>query len=188
MEANGFKYVSSATIAKKLGIDDTQVRKDIASIGYMGKPKVGFNTSDFKLHIEEFLNMKENKEAILIGAGNLGTALVKYDGFKIYGLNIVAIFDKDNSKIGNKISNVEVLHMSKLDSYIKKRNIKMAILAITAETAPELSESLMKSGIKAIWNFTPIYLDAPQDVFIWNENLAASFVAISQFVAKSKTS
>ncbi len=187
MEEKGFKYISSAYIAKQLGIDDTLVRKDIASTGYMGKPKVGFNTKEFKEHLEHYLGMKENKEAVLIGAGNLGVALAKYGGFKRYGLNIVHIFDQDTEKIGSKIANKEVLSVHRLESKLKKRNIKIAILAIPGDNTQEIADILTKNGVKAIWNFAATHLQVPDDVFVWNEDLAASFVILSQFIARKDT-
>lgn len=184
MEHNGFKYVSSGIIAKQLGIDDTLVRKDIASTGYMGKPKVGFNTSEFKDHLENFLGMNDVKNAIIIGTGNLGIALAKYNGFKRYGLKIVAMFDRDETKIGMNIEDREVLHISKLESKIKKLDVRIAILALPGENTQEIADILTKNGIKAIWNFAPVHLKVPEDVFVWNEDLAASFITLSQFVSK----
>lgn len=183
-ENSGFKYVSSAMIAKQMGIDDTQVRKDIASTGYIGKPKVGFNTSEFKIHLEEFLGMKNTKEAILIGTGNLGQALAKYEGFKNYGLDIVAYFDKDPQKIGQKIDKKEILSISKLESQLKKHSVKIAILTLHADDVQSVCNILVKHEVKAIWNFTSIYLEIPEDVFVWNENLAASFITLSQFISR----
>jgi redox-sensing transcriptional repressor len=187
MESQGFKYVSSANIAKQLGIDDTLVRKDIAATGYMGKPKVGFNTTEFKIHLEEFLGMKKIKSALLIGAGHLGIALARYQGFKRYGLEIIAIFDKDPEKIGNKIGDKEIFPIHKLENTIKKKNVQMAILAIPADNLSEVTESLIKNGIKAIWNFTGVHLNVPTEVFVWNEDLAASFITLSQFTEPSNT-
>lgn len=186
MEKTGFKYISSAAIAKKLSIDDTQVRKDIALTGYIGKPKVGFNAVEFKAHLEKFLGLKEKKEAVLVGAGNLGIALAKYSGFKRYGLEIIGIFDNDANKIGLTVSNFEVLSIDKLESHIKKKNIKMAILAIPENEAQSVTNILVKHGIVVIWNFAPIHLEVPEGIFVWNENLAASFITLSQFLAVNK--
>lgn len=182
MEQNRFAYVSSGIIARQLGIDDTQVRKDIALTGYVGKPKVGFNTTEFKEHLEIFLKMKDTKEAILIGTGHLGVALVKYEGFKKYGLNIVALFDKDPEKIGTYMGNLEIVSTDRLEQQIKKKKIKMSILTLPAEEAQDITNLLVKNGIKTIWNFAPVYLKVPETVFVWNENLAASFLSLSQFI------
>ena len=183
-EQTGFKYVSSAMIAKQMGIDDTQVRKDIASTGYIGKPKVGFNTTEFKEHLEVFLGMKNVTRVFLIGTGNLGGALAKYGGFSQYGLEIVELFDKDPAKIGQKLNNKEIHHINKLEYYIKKNPVKVAILTMHASEAQDICDTLVKQGVKAIWNFTNALLDVPDDVFVWNENLAASFIILSQFVTK----
>ena len=182
MEQDGFTYISSKVIAKQLGIDDTQVRKDIATTGYMGKPKVGFNTKEFREHLEKFLKMKDNKEAFLIGIGNLGVALAKYEGFKKYGLNIIGFFDNDLKKIGQYLSDREILSIEQLEHKIKKKKIKIAILTLPAEEAQEITNLLVKNGIKTIWNFAPVYLKVPENVFVWNENLAASFLSLSQFM------
>lgn len=183
-EKSNFKYISSAMIAKQMGIDDTQVRKDIASTGYIGKPKVGFNTTEFKEHLEIFLGMKDTKEAVLIGAGNLGLALAKYNGFQQYGLKISALFDIEESKIGNKVGNLEISSISTLETYLKKHNIKIAILTLHGDNAQDTCSLLVKNGIKAIWNYTAVFLNVPEDVFVWNENLAASFILLSQFISK----
>lgn len=179
---NGYTYVSSSLLAKHIGIDSTLVRKDIALTGYIGRPKVGFNTTDFKIHLEKFLKMDKLKEVVIIGAGNLGTALCKYDGFKIYGLNIVEAFDRDPTKIGNKIGDIPISHISKLSMQVKKRDIKIAIIATTGENAQDTANILVESGIISIWNFAPVFLNVPETVFVWNENLAASFIALSQFI------
>lgn len=185
-EKNGFKYVSSAVIAKQLGIDDTQVRKDIASTGYIGKPKVGFNTVEFKEHLEDFLGLKEKKEAVLVGAGNLGQALTRFPGFANYGLNISFIFDQDPNKIGQKVNNKEILPMTSLELKVKKKSIQYAILTMRSDEAQNICNKLVSLGVKAIWNFTDSYLEVPDDVFVWNENLAASFITLSHLVERKK--
>lgn len=183
---SGTKYISSGTIAKMLDIDDTQVRKDIAATGYVGKPKVGFDVADFKVHLEKFLGFNNTKEAFLIGAGNLGTALAKYEGFKKYGLEILALFDSDHNKTGGKIWNKEVFHISKLPDLAARMNIQIAILTVPAEPAQEIANFLIESGIKAIWNFAPANLKAPDDVIVWNQDLAASFITLSQLLAEKQ--
>lgn len=184
---SGEKYISSATIAKMLDIDDTQVRKDIAATGYVGKPKVGFDTEDFKRHLEEFLGFKNTKEAFLIGAGNLGTALANYEGFQKYGLRILAVFDSDPNKFNIKIGTKQVFDIAKLPDLVKRMNIQIAILTIPDTYAQEVTNFLVQSGIKAIWNFAPTNLIVPDDVVVWNQDLAANFVTFAQLVAKKQS-
>lgn len=176
---SGEKYISSATIAKLLDIDDTQVRKDIAATGYVGKPKVGFDIKDFKTHLENFLGLNNTKEAFLIGAGNLGIAFAKYEGFEKYGLRIRALFDEDIHKIGTKVGNKEIFHISKLPDLVKRMNVSIAILTVPAPKAQEVTDFLIDAGIKAIWNFAPAHLQVPEGVIISNQDLASSFLTLS---------
>lgn len=178
----GESYISSAFIAEKLDIDATQVRKDIAAVGYVGRPKVGFDTKEFTLHLEKFLGFTKERNIILIGAGNLGIALAKYDGFAQYGLKIKVIFDKDPHKIGTKISDKDILPIEKLKEYIKQQNVEIAIMTIPAQSAQSVADELVANGIKAIWNFAPVNLDLPKDVLCWNQNLAASFITFVQLI------
>ncbi len=179
---NGEKYISSAFMAEKLDIDSTQVRKDIAAIGYVGKPKVGFDTKEFSSHLENFLGFDKERKIILIGAGNLGNALAKYNGFSQYGLKIQAIFDTDPKKIGTKIADKDVISMEKIGEYIKEHNIKIAVITIPEHYAQETADEIVQHGIKAIWNFAPVNLDLPKEVLCWNQDLAASFITFVQLL------
>lgn len=180
--ARGENYISSAFIAEKLDIDATQVRKDIAAIGYVGKPKVGFDAKEFSAHLETFLGFSKERNIILIGAGNLGIALAKYDGFAQYGLQIKAIFDKDPHKIGMQISGKDVISMAEIKDYIAENAIQIAIMTLPAQFAQEVADELVASGIKAIWNFAPVNLNLPKDVICWNQDLAASFITFVQLL------
>jgi len=178
----GESHISSAFIAEKLDIDATQVRKDIAAIGYAGKPKVGFDTKEFTSHLEKFLGFSKQRNIILVGAGNLGIALAKYDGFSQYGLKIKAIFDKDPQKIGMQISGKDIISMAEIKNYIKENNIHIAIMTIPSQFAQEVADELVKSGIKAIWNFAPVNLNLPKNTLCWNQDLAASFITFVQLM------
>ena len=169
-------YISSATIADLLHIDDSQVRKDIAYLGNSGKCRVGYDVKRLKKSIEESLGFKQVKNAFIIGAGNLGSALAKYDSFSDYGLNIIAMFDNDLNKIGTQISNKNVFSISEIETHIKKSNVEIAILTVPRNFAQRVAEVLIKSGIKYIWNFTPCILDVPKEIIVWNENLVGSFL------------
>lgn len=181
---DGERYISSATIARTLDIDDTQVRKDIAATGYVGKPKVGFDVKDFKKHLEVFLGFDNTREAFLIGTGNLGIALAKYEGFEKYGLKILALFDNDPHKIGLKLADKEVFPISKLPDLVKRLHVQMAILTVPADYAQDVADYLIASGIKAIWSFAPVSLNVPDDVLIWTQDLAANFITFAQLVSQ----
>ena len=177
------KYVSSTKFAELLGIDNSQVRKDLKYLDNQGKCRVGYEVKELKQKIEEFLGFKQTKDAFIVGAGNLGTALAKYDGFKDYGLNILAMFDKDSKKIGNTINGKEVFEISKVGNLAERLGVEIAILTVPRKYAQGTANYLAGAGIKYIWNFTTCVLDVPKDVKVWNENLVGSFL---QFTNKDK--
>ena len=178
----GEMYISSPVIASMLGIDDSQVRKDISATGYVGKPKVGFDIKQLKKHLEQFLGFNKTKDAFLIGIGNLGIAIAKYDGFKKYGLQVVALFDNDPHKVGMKIGEKDVFHVSKLPDLVSKMHIQVAILTVPNSFAQDVTNYLIASGIKAIWNFTSCTLNVPDEVLVWNESLGCSYVTFAQVI------
>lgn len=170
------KNVTSSQISQLLNIDETQVRKDVKSINCKGKCKVGYSVNDLKRIIEEVLDYNVIKKAFVIGAGNLGIALSKYSKFSEFGLDIVALFDTDSTKIGTQINNKNVYLLSDLPKKVKEYNVNIAILAIPNKVAQEVCDFLVSSGIKYIWNFVPNILTVPDDVKVWNENLISSFI------------
>ena len=175
--------ISSTKIAELLNIDNSQVRKDIKYLNNTGKCRVGYNIQKLKLAIEQELGFKKQRDAFIIGAGNLGSALAKFDSFKNYGLQILAMFDNDPKKVGLKINNKEVFNISKLPDLVKTLNVNIAILTVPREYAKETAKFLVKSGIRHIWNFRPCILDVPKNVKVWNENLIGSFL---QFINKDE--
>ncbi len=177
----GTEYISSPQIADLLHIDNTQVRKDIAKLKYKGKCKVGYKTKELKSLIEETLKFKTVKKAYIVGAGNLGMALAKYDNFEAYGFNISALFDNSFMKIGSVINGKKVYDIDKLPEMTKLNNVKIVILTVPRQFAQDVTDFLVKSGIKYIWNFTPCVLNVPSSVQVWNENLIGNFL---QFTVK----
>lgn len=170
------EYISSPQIADLLHVDNTQVRKDIALLNYKGKCKVGYKAKELKLLIEEKLKFKNVKTSFIVGAGNLGMALAKYDNFEAYGFNISALFDNSPLKVGLKVNDREVYHINELPKIAEKYDAKIAILTVPRTYAQEVTDFLVKSGIKYIWNFTPCVLSVPNDVQVWNENLIGNFL------------
>ncbi len=174
--AAGQEFISSKQIAQLLHIDDSQVRKDISMLNNSGKGRVGYIVKELKMSIETTLGFKKTKNAFIIGAGNLGTALANYDNFTNYGLNIVALFDNDTRKIGKSINNKLILDIAKLENLTKKTGVDIAILTVPRQYAQIVADRLIKSNIKYIWNFTPSVLNVPEDVQVWNENLMGNFL------------
>lgn len=172
----GNKYISSKQIATLLKIDDSQVRKDINLLNKSGKSRVGYIVTELKKSIETTLGFAKTKRAYIIGAGNLGMALAKYDNFTSYGLNIIGLFDNDNNKIGKEVNNKKILDIKQLPEFTKDNNVDIAILTVPGKFAQSTADYLIKSKIKYIWNFTPTVLDVPTDIQVWNENLMGNFL------------
>lgn len=172
----GKDFITSSFISDIVGVDDTLVRKDVAAIGCAGKPKFGYNLRELILYLEKFLGFNNQKNAVIIGAGNLGTALARYANFKKYGLHIIALFDKDPKKIDNE----RVFNTNKLKSYVKKNNVEIAILTVPGDFAQAVADTIIDAGIKIIWNFSPTSLSTPGEVFVWNQDLVSGFLTLSK--------
>ena len=170
------EFISSKQMAQLLHIDDSQVRKDISMLNNSGKGRVGYIVKELKSSIEKTLGFKKTKNAFIIGAGKLGTALANYDNFGDYGLNIVALFDNDTRKIGKTINNKLIFDIAKLENLSLKTGVDIAILTVPRAYAQSIADKLVKSNIKYIWNFTPSVLSVPEDVQVWNENLMGNFL------------
>jgi len=179
------EYISSNQIGNDLHILPIQVRKDLEITEAMGKPKLGYDIVELMGAIETFLGWNNTTDGYLVGVGHLGSALLGYQGFKDYGLNIVAAFDSDKSKIGTEIKGVKVLDVEKLPNMIRRMGIKIGILTVPGNAAQELSDVMVRAGIKAIWNFSPVKIKAPQDIIVQHENLASSLVVLSKKLSLS---
>lgn len=173
---NGIKHVSSKQISSILRIDQSQVRKDIKLLNSQGICNLGYCTNELKTNIEKYLGFQKPKDAFIIGAGNLGMALAKYDDFANYGLNIVSLFDIDSSKVGTKTNGKKIFHISKLTNLIEKQNIELVILTVPRKSAQSIADLLSQTTIKYIWNFTPAVLSVPKNIEVWSENLIGSFL------------
>lgn len=181
----GEETVSCPQIAGRLQLDASQVRKDLAATGVIGRPKVGYVVDEVIEAIEEFLGWNNNTEALLVGAGNLGIALMGYEGFSHRGLNIVAAFDADKAKIGSAIRGKHVLPMEKLPDMVARLGAAIGILTVPMDAAQEIADVMVHGGIKAIWNFTPAHLDVPDEIIVENVRLSESLAILSNRLADS---
>ena len=168
--------ISSFEIADLLNLNDSLVRKDIALCGVLGRKKQGYFVADLKKAIEQKLGFTEHKEVFVIGAGNLGTALVKYADFKDYGIDILALFDNNVDKIGQEVNGKRVLALKKLEDLVARINVKNIILAVPPQVAQEVTDYAVKCGVRFIWNFTPTVLKVPKSVTVYYENIVSSFM------------
>ncbi len=176
----GGKFISCTQISEALNLIAVQIRKDLAFTGIVGKPKVGYDIDELLASLDNFLGLNNTTEAFLVGAGNLGTALLSYEGFDTCGLHIIAAFDNDPSKIGREVNKKKILPIEKFQNLTKRMKINIGIMAVPAGEAQKTADLMVTSGIKAIWNFTSAKISAPEKSIIQHENFAASFLVLSK--------
>ena len=175
---DGPTYISATALANALGMGEVQVRKDLAQVCDGGRPKVGYLRSQLTDDLEQFLGYDNTTDAVLIGAGKLGQALLGYSGFAAYGLNILAAFDAD-PKVSQEAGEGLILPVSQLESFCRTNKVLMGIITVPVAHAQQVCDQLIACGIKAIWNFAPTHLDVPPNILVQNENMATSLAVLS---------
>ena len=174
--------ISSTMIANELKLNPIQVRKDLALVSKNdGKPGIGFDLNELINDIEIFLDLNNTKNAIIVGAGRLGQALMNYNGFE-NNVGIAIAFDNDKSKCDNK----RIFHISKMKELVRNANIHIGIITVPKEFAQEVCDQMIESGIEAIWNFAPINLQVPENITLKNEDLSASLSILVRQMNKKK--
>ncbi|MBQ4071706.1 MAG: redox-sensing transcriptional repressor Rex [Clostridia bacterium] len=175
--------VSATSIARGLSLGDVQVRKDLAIVSGAGKPRVGYITAKLINDIERHLGYKNITEAILVGAGKLGRALLDYNGFEEFGISIIAGFDCNERtvRIGN--GTTAILPIKELDRICSENDIKLGIITVGQGSAQEVCDKMVECGIKAIWNFAPCQLIVPKEIVLKQENLALSLAYLKNSIS-----
>ena len=171
-------YISATALANALGMGEVQVRKDLAQVSDGGRPKIGYLRERLIEDISQFLGYDNTTDAILVGAGKLGQALLGYSGFDAYGLNILAAFDANITK-PKEVDGKPLLPMSDLKDFCRENKILMGIITVPAASAQLVCNKMIDCGIKAIWTFAPVHLDVPENILVQNENMATSLAVLS---------
>lgn len=179
-------HISAPVIAADLGLNEVQVRKDLAAVSSQaGKPKKGFDIALLTQDIERFLGYDNVNRAVLVGAGHMGGALLSYRGFSEYGLEIVAAFDNSPGVVGRSIGGKTVLPVEKLPSLCRRLNAHIGIITVPSASAQDACNALVAGGVLAIWNFASAHLLVPEGILVYHENMAASLAALSQHLREA---
>jgi redox-sensing transcriptional repressor len=178
-DSKGAKAVTSAQIAEALDIDPTQVRKDFGAIGLLGLGRVGYDACEACRATRVALGFDRPYEAILIGTGRLGSALLAYPGFKRYGCHIVCAFDNNERRIGKTIAGVPIRSIRSLRPFITRHGIRFAILTTPVEVSQRLTDRVVDAGVTAIWNFSPMRLNVPDGILVRNEHISIGLSEIA---------
>jgi len=171
--------ISSEEIGRLNGLTAAQVRKDLSFFGAFGRRGLGYSVVDLHRAISRILGLHRTWNVCLVGAGNIGTALVHFKQFAEQGFLIKCVFDSDPQKIGNAVGNLKIHDFSQIKSLVEEENIKIAVVAVPAFVAQKVVDQLVDAGIRAILNFAPVSIFVPKGVAVRNENMAIEIEALS---------
>jgi redox-sensing transcriptional repressor len=162
----GFEVTSSQELGKRLGISSAQIRKDLSHFGGFGKQGTGYKISYLKDQLRAVLKIEREWEVVLVGAGDLGTAVARYRGFADRGFHITCVFDAAPDKIGKSVAGHTIEPIEKLEAVLRKRGVQIAMIAVPAEFAQSVADLLIEAGVRAILNYAPINLNVPPEVHV----------------------
>ena len=182
LKQNGIRTVSSEALAKAAGVKSTQLRKDLTYFGNFGTRGLGYDVEQLSQTITDTLGTNSLQPVILVGVGNLGSALLSYRGFEQEGFEIVAAFDLDASRFRGRTMVKPVYSMERLREFVRDHRVKMAVLTVPAASAQEVANELVDAGVTGILNFAPLVLHVPEDVTVNNVNLAIELENLSYFI------
>ncbi len=177
--SEGFTVISGTVIAEELELEAIQVRKDLAVTGIVGKPRVGYPVEELISAIEKFLNWDRGCRAVVVGAGNLGSALMGYKELKDHGLTLVGAFDMSIDKIGPRDNGPTVYPLNEMPEIVAKKEARLAILTVPSLVAQDVCDKLVSAGIRRIWNFTNVRLRVPEDVLVMREDLSSGYAVLT---------
>lgn len=181
LHAAGQETVSTTVLAEAFpDVHPTQIRKDLAVTGIQGRPKVGFSITDLLAAIETFLHWNNQSEAFLVGAGSLATALLGDPGLWQTGIKVVAAFDNSPRKIGTEIRGIRVLSMDKFENLAKRMRIPIGILTVPGSVAQACADLMVRTGMRALWNLTPVNLVVPDGTIVEHVDLFASLAVLGR--------
>ena len=179
MEPKESDTISSSEVERQTGINAAQFRKDLSYFGEFGKSGVGYRISDLTTRISHILHIDVEQSVVLVGAGNLGSALAGYPGLKEHRFQLTAVFDNNDAKIGTEVLGLTVKSMPELASFCWKSGVQIAILAVPSSSAQHVAETLLDAGIRAILNFAPVSLKVPEGIVVRNVSFLTELAVLS---------
>ena len=171
--------ISATSIAKGLELGDVQVRKDLAMVSHGGRPKVGYNTEALIEDISSFLGCNNMTKAVIVGAGKIGRAILDYEGFTRYGVEILAAFSHHANQVIDTATRKPILPLESFKSFCSENNVQIGIITVPVKYAQEVCDMMVSCGITGIWNFARKTLNVPSNVIVRQEDLAASVAILS---------
>ncbi|NJN16672.1 MAG: redox-sensing transcriptional repressor Rex [Oscillochloris sp.] len=180
----GVLSVSSQELGERINVTAAQIRKDLSYFGEFGKQGIGYDVEKLLAHIERILGLTHSWPVVLIGVGHLGQAIARYEGFHSKGLQIVGLFDTDPAKIGQTVAEVLIRDYAEIQGVIREHQVRLAIIAVPASFAQSVADTLIDAGVRAILNYAPIVLQAPEDVWVRNIDPVAVMHSMTYYLAR----
>ena len=185
LSEHGVSRISSFDLGQQLGLTPSQIRQDFSCFGEFGQQGYGYNVPALRAQIASILGMDRDFQAILIGVGNIGRALMDNFCFSEWGFRLLCAFDVNPALIGTEFKGVPILSMEDLDAFLSENHVDMAVLAVPKDAAIPVTERLTADGISAIWNFTNVELTEPNsDVLVENIHFSDSLLSLSYYIAE----
>jgi redox-sensing transcriptional repressor len=182
LRENGVETASSAEIAKRTGINAAQLRKDLSYFGEFGTPGLGYELKELEAHLSRIMGLDQDRDVLLVGAGNLGRALSTYPGFGRRGFRIVAAFDIDDEKVGTQLGQCQVYHLNDLSKVNTQLNAEVGVVAVPASAAQEAVDALVAAGVRAILNFAPTGILVRPGITVRNVDLTSQMEVLSYYL------
>lgn len=183
LEAAGVTQISSQDLGARMGLTPSQIRQDINCFGGFGRQGYGYKVSDLKMNIGRILGLDREHRVIILGAGNIGSAVAQYPTFSREGFRTIAMFDIAADKVGSALADIPVLPMDRLEDYLAEQPVDIAVLAVPARVAQDTLNRLDACGVKAVWNFAPTDLQHPSHMIVVNVHLSDSLQILSYKIA-----
>jgi redox-sensing transcriptional repressor len=182
----GISRVSSTDLGKKMGITSSQVRQDFFNFGSFGLQGYGYDVDQLRQEIGSILGLDTMRTMIIIGAGHLGQALARHTAFEKDGYSVVGVFDISPHLIGEKIRDIEIMHVNKIAEFVSQNKVDIAVITVPRTYAKEVADLVTGLGIKGIWNFTSVKLTVPDDVAVENIHLSDSLMTLGYYMKEMK--
>lgn len=182
----GVRSVSSQELGERIGVTAAQIRKDLSYFGEFGKQGIGYNVEYLLGHIRRILGLNEAWPVVLVGAGHLGQAIARYEGFRSRGIDIIGLFDNDETKMGLEVGKLHVQPDTELPSVLREQHIRLAIVAVPATRAQDVVDSLVEHGVQGILNYAPIVVQAPEGVWVRHIDPVALLHSMTYYLAREE--
>lgn len=182
----GVRSVSSQELGERIGVTAAQIRKDLSYFGEFGKQGIGYNVEYLLGHIRRILGLNDAWPVVLVGAGHLGQAIARYEGFRSRGIDIVGLFDNDPGKIGLELGKLKVQPDTELPAVLRDQHIRLAIVAVPASRAQGVVDSLVENGVQGILNYAPVVVQAPEGVWVRHIDPVALLHSMTYYLAREE--